>query len=78
MVTQKAISARIYNFILRRIEQTCTVSRNRILNDGAMLYLDLQDVKQAYHAESDPDARAEILHRFLRRWLPGVAFEKDP
>lgn len=70
MVTQKAISARIELYLLKRIEHECTARRNRVLNEGARLYLELQDAKQAYYAHSDPAARSEILQRLLRRWFP--------
>ena len=76
MVNQKAISARINVYTLWRIEQECMVSvtsRNRILNDGARLYLDLQDAKQAYSAHADPETRAKILNGFLKAWFPSAA-----
>lgn len=50
-----------------------TTNRNRILNDGARLYLDLQDAKQAYAAHKDPEIRAKILNGFLKIWFPSAA-----
>lgn len=76
MVNQKAISARINNYTLWQIEQevmTGSTNRNKILNEGARMYLSLLDAKRAYHCHVDQDTRAKILNGFLKSWFPEAA-----
>lgn len=76
MINQTAISARINNYILWKINQevmTGRVNRNRILNDGAMLWLQLQDARDAYKAHEDPTVRQKILNGLLKTWFPEAA-----
>lgn len=76
MVNQKAISARINNYTLWQIEQevmTGSTNRNKILNEGARMYLSLLDAKRAYHCHVDQDTRANILNGFLKSWFPEAA-----
>lgn len=70
MVNQKPISARIDNYILWAIEQETmlgTTTRNRILNEGAHLWLDLVDARREYRAHRDSDVRCKILIGFLSK-----------
>lgn len=76
-VTQTPISARIQHEILWRIDQEVQLgqyTRNRILNQGALLYLDLIDTRREYRAHPQPDIRRKIIKGFLLRWLPDYDF----
>lgn len=76
MVNQKAISARINNYTLWQIEQevmTGSTNRNKILNEGARMFLSLQDARRAYRAHGDEDVRKKILNGFLKSWFPEAA-----
>lgn len=76
-VTQTAISARIQHEILRRIDkeqQLGVYTRNRILNQGASLFLDLIDTRREYWAHSQQDIRRKIVKGFLMRWFPECDF----
>lgn len=73
MINQTAISARIDNVTLWKIEQETMVSgskRNRIINDGARLYLDLLDRRREIRMYTDSEVRKKILSGFLRKWIP--------
>ena len=75
MVNQKAISARIDNIALWKIEQEVmlgSTTRNRILNQGAQLWLDLVDARREYRAHRDSDVRRKILVGFLKKHFPEV------
>lgn len=72
-VTQTAISARIQNEVLWKINQETQLgyyTRNSILNKGASLFLDLQDVRREYRAHPQHDIRRKIVNGFLMRWFP--------
>lgn len=76
MINQTAISARINNYTLWQINQevmTGRVNRNRILNDGARLWLQLRDARDSYRAHEDPTVRQKILNGFLKQWFPEAA-----
>lgn len=76
MVNQKAISARINNYTLWMINQETMVSgtsRNRILNVGAKMYLDIIDARREYNMHQDPSVRRKILIGMLKRWFPEAA-----
>lgn len=73
MVRQQAISARIYYETLWRIEQEVMLgetTRNKILNDGARLWLDLANTRREARMHEDPMVRRKILDGFLSRWFP--------
>ena len=75
MVNQKAISARIDNIVLWKIDQEVmlgSTTRNRILNHGAQLWLDLVDARREYRAHCDSDVRRKILVGFLKKHFPEV------
>lgn len=77
-VTQTPISARIQNEVLWRINQETQLgyyTRNRILNKGASLFLDLQDVRREYRAHPQQDIRRKIVNGFLMRWFPEFDFD---
>lgn len=44
--------------------------RNKILNEGARLWLSLIDARREYRAFQDPEVRRKILAGFLRLWFP--------
>lgn len=72
-VTQTAISARIQNEVLWKINQETQLglyTRNRILNKGASLFVDLLDVRREYQMHPQPDIRRKIVKGFLLRWFP--------
>lgn len=76
-VTQTPISARIQHEILWRIEQETQLgmyTRNRILNQGASLFLDLIDTRREYWAHPQQDVRRKIVRGFLLRWFPEYDF----
>lgn len=76
-VTQTAISARIQNEILWSIDQETQLgvyTRNRILNQGASLFLDLIDTRREYRAHPQQDIRRKIVKGFLLRWFPECDF----
>lgn len=75
MVNQKPISARIDNTILWKVDQEVmlgTTSKNRILNEGAQLWLDLVDARREYRMMRDSDVRRNILVGFLKKHFPEV------
>lgn len=76
-VTQTAISARIQHEILWRIDQETQLgyyTRNRILNRGASLFLDLLNTRREYQAHPQQDVRRKIIKGFLLRWFPECDF----
>ena len=76
MVRQTAISARIDNNTLWMIEQETMAGgpkRNRILNEGARMYLSITDARRAYRMHQDPAVRRKILNGMLKRWFPEAA-----
>lgn len=75
MVTQRLISARIAETTLWEIEQETMASgirRNRILNDGARLWLSLKDARRMCQANQDPEHRKKALVHFVKLWFPEV------
>lgn len=44
--------------------------RNKILNEGARLWLNLADARRRYRAHQDPEVRRKILVGFLKLWFP--------
>lgn len=73
MVRQQAISARIYHETLWAIEMEVMrgeTTRNKILNDGARLWLDLAASRRETRRNEDPKMREKILKGFLRKWFP--------
>lgn len=77
MVTQKPISARISHDTLWAIEQETMLgytSRNKILNDGARLFLDLIDTRRQIRAHVDARIREKIIRGFIAKWLPEAAY----
>lgn len=75
MVTQRLISARIAETTLWEIEQETMVSgfkRNRILNEGARLWLSLTDARRECRAHPDSEYRMKALIRIVKLWFPEV------
>ena len=74
-VKQKAISMRIYHDILFMVDSEAGVgdnTRNRILNNGARMYCELQDMNRRVHILHDlNEQRYEVL-QFLRRYAPNA------
>lgn len=71
--TQTAISARIDNETLWMMDQYCMgggMKRNRIINEGARLWLDLQERRRLYRFNVDQATREKILAGFLDVWFP--------
>lgn len=76
MIKQKAISARIDNETLWEIEQECMTgrtNRNRILNEGARMWLDLTLRRRLFLSQPDKDNRRKIIVGFLRHWFYDAA-----
>lgn len=78
MVNQTAISARIDNHTLWMIDQEIMVTgckRNRLLNEGARMYIRTLDMRREYQVHRDPDIRRKILKKFLLVYFPEAANE---
>ena len=76
MVNQKAISARIDNYILWLIEQETmkgSMNRNKILNQGAKLWISLADARREYRMLPDLEKKKKIVNGFLKLWWPEAA-----
>lgn len=75
-MNQKAISARIDNDVSWLIDQevmTGSTNRNRILNEGARLWLSLADYRRSYRMHQDPETKKKIVTGFLKSWFPEAA-----
>lgn len=71
MVNQKLISARIDHTVLWQIEQEAMLghyTRNRILNEGARLFLDVLETRRNLACYDEPELQQKILKGFLKRW----------
>lgn len=76
MVTQRPISARISHETLWMIEQETMLgetTRNKILNDGARLLLDLMDTRRQIRAHGDISIKRKIIRGFIAKWIPETA-----
>lgn len=76
MTTQTPISARIDNTLLWSIEQETMAGgtkRNRILNEGARMWLDLHDRRRRMRAYGDDESRMALLVGFLKLYVPEAA-----
>ena len=72
-MNQKPISMRINHGVNWSVDQEvmCSgLSKNRILNLGAQLYVDLQDRRREFKIHQDPVVRSKILRGFLAVWFP--------
>lgn len=70
-MNQKPISARIDYHIMWQIEQETMLgyyTRNRILNEGARLFLDLLDTRRNLKYHANPADQDKIRKGFLRKW----------
>lgn len=75
MATQRLISARIAETTLWEMEQETMVTgtkRNRILNEGARLWLSLEDARRVCRAFPAPEQRMKALVHFVKLWFPEV------
>jgi len=75
MLSQRLISARIAETLLWEMEQETMRSgfkRNRVLNEGARLWLSLKDARRACKANPDPEYRMKQLVYFVKLWFPEV------
>lgn len=75
MVNQKPISMRIDECILNMVDQEAFMTgrpRNRILNEGAALYVELQDLRRRLRYYDGNDSEA-LLEQFFRRFVPEMA-----
>lgn len=73
MVNQTAISARIDNYTLWILKQETMVSgrtRNRMINEGAAMYVRTLDARREYKFHQDAAVRRKILRGFLRAYFP--------
>lgn len=76
MVNQTAISARIDNntlWILKQETMTSGRTRNRMINEGAAMYVQLLDARREYKMHQDAAVRRKILRGFLRIYFPEAA-----
>lgn len=75
MITQKPISMRIKYETYWKIYQETMVSgmtRNEILNIGAILFLDLLDTLREYKRFKTRETKTKILKGFLKKWWPEI------
>lgn len=73
MINQKAISVRIHVQTLWNIEQEVQLgetNRNKLLNDGANLYLATVDTRRRFRMIQDKPVRRKILYGFLKLYFP--------
>lgn len=79
MDKKKAISMRIDNTVLWRVDQEAmvnTLTRNGILNAGASLYCRVQDSRRSYRAHRKNKGVAEkIVIGFLLQNFPELNFD---
>lgn len=76
MVNQTAISARIDNYTLWILKQETMATgrtRNRMINEGAAMYVRTLDARREYKLHQDPAIRRKILRGFLRTYFPEAA-----
>lgn len=76
MVRQTAISARIDNTTLWILDQEAMASgrtRNRMLNEGAVMYVRTLDARREYKMHQDAVVRRKILRGFLKAYFPEAA-----
>lgn len=76
MVNQKAISARIDNTTLWILEQETIATgrtRNRMINEGAKMYVKTLDARREYKMHQDAVVRRKILKGFLKTYFPEAA-----
>lgn len=72
-MNQVPISVRMDSAVKWRVDQEVMLgeyNRNRIINRGADMYVDLLDVRRQYLAHPNQDVRKKILKGFLLRWFP--------
>ena len=75
MMSQVPISVRMDSAVKWRVDQEVMLgeyNRNRIINRGADMYVDLLDARRQYRAHPNQDVRMKILKGFLLRWFPEV------
>lgn len=73
MTNQVPISVRMDSTVKWRVDQEVMLgdnNRNRIINHGADMYVDLLDARRQYRAHPNQDVRKKILKGFLLRWFP--------
>lgn len=73
MMNQVPISVRMDSTVKWRVDQEVMLgdyNRNRIINRGADMYVDLLDARRQYRAHPNQDVRKKILKGFLLRWFP--------
>lgn len=74
MITQKAISAKIYADLLIRVDgyladKFCT--RNRLINYALEMYLDAAKLQQYEAVDPDGEETLRLRRNFENRWLGG-------
>lgn len=75
-MNQKAISARIDNTTLWILEQETMATgrtRNRMINEGAKMYVKTLDARREYKMHQDAVVRRKILRGFLKTYFPEAA-----
>lgn len=73
MVNQTAISARIDNNTLWILEQETMATgrtRNRMINEGAAMYVRTLNARREYDAHRNAAVRRKILLGFLKTYFP--------
>lgn len=52
---------------------TGSMNRNKILNQGAKLWISLADARRAYRMHQDAETKKKIVNGFLKSWFPEAA-----
>lgn len=72
-VTQTPISARIKHEVLWAMNQEAMLgvySKNEILNEGAMMFLDLLDTRRRIRCAGSNAVKRKMVHGWLSKWFP--------
>lgn len=75
MVTQTPISVRLDNWVKWRIDQEVmkgSITRNKLINEGAKLYLFLQECRTLYRKQATLEDKKLVLVGFLKKYFPEV------
>lgn len=73
MVTQKAISAKIDYDLLEELDAEVSTGwkkRNTLINEAIRVYLQLKDTRRLVKALGDPDAKVDVVEKWLRQYFP--------
>ena len=73
MVTQKAISAKIDYDLLEELDAEVSTGWkkiNTLINEAIRVYLQLKDTRRLVKILGDPDAKVDVVEKWLRQYFP--------